>query len=111
MLSALDKYSPRLQSVKKAAKAKLIFRGVKEVTKALRKKEKGFDRCLVPRLILTLFRRNRICVFAGDISPIDVITHMPILCEEANVQYVYVPSKEVCFVVSVHYHPFLTINP
>ena len=31
-----------LQSVKKAAKAKLIFRGVKEVTKALRKKEKGF---------------------------------------------------------------------
>ena len=28
--------------MKRAAKAKLIFRGVKEVTKALRKKEKGY---------------------------------------------------------------------
>lgn len=34
-------------------------------------------------------------MIAGNISPIDVITHVPILCEEANVPYVYVPSKEV----------------
>ena len=34
-------------------------------------------------------------MFAGDISPIDVITHMPLLCEEGKVPYVYVPSKEV----------------
>jgi len=33
-------------------------------------------------------------VIAGDISPIDVITHIPILCEDANVPYVYVPNKE-----------------
>lgn len=37
----------------------------------------------------------RLCVIAGNISPIDVITHLPILCEEAGVPYVYVPSKEV----------------
>ena len=37
----------------------------------------------------------RVVVFAGDISPIDVITHMPILCEENHIPYVYVPSKEV----------------
>ncbi len=33
-------------------------------------------------------------MIAGDISPIDVITHVPMLCEEAGVQYVYVHSKE-----------------
>ncbi|KAL0403036.1 UNVERIFIED_CONTAM: H/ACA ribonucleoprotein complex subunit-like protein [Sesamum radiatum] len=36
-----------------------------------------------------------ICVIAGNISPIDVITHVPILCEESNIPYIYVPSKEV----------------
>lgn len=59
-----------------AAKAKQVRRGVKEVVKALKKETKG------------------VCVIAGDISPIDVITHVPILCEEANVPYVYVHSKE-----------------
>lgn len=37
------------------------------------------------------------CVIAGNISPIDVITHVPILCEESNIPYIYVPSKEVSF--------------
>ena len=32
---------------------------------------------------------------AGDISPIDVITHIPVLCEENQIPYIYVPSKEV----------------
>ena len=31
---------------------------------------------------------------AGDIFPYDVIAHVPILCEEADVPYVYLPSKE-----------------
>ena len=61
--------------VKKAAKAKAIKRGVKEVVKSLRKGSKG------------------LCVIAGDISPIDVISHLPVLCEEADVPYIFVPSK------------------
>ena len=65
-----------LKGIKKAAKAKAIRRGVKEVIKALKKGEKG------------------VCVIAGDISPIDVIAHVPIFCEELSVPYVYVPSKE-----------------
>eukprot|EP00039_Didymoeca_costata_P014517 m.235264 g.235264 ORF g.235264 m.235264 type:complete len:150 (-) comp16042_c0_seq1:1519-1968(-) len=64
------------KGVKKAAKANQICRGVKEVGKAIRKGSKG------------------LCVIAGDISPIDVITHVPVLCEEANVPYVFVPSKQ-----------------
>lgn len=61
--------------VKKASQAKCVKRGVKEVVKALRKGEKGF------------------CVIAGDISPIDVITHLPIMCEDRQIPYFYVPSK------------------
>ena len=61
--------------VKKAAKAKAVKRGVKEVVKGLRKGNKG------------------LCVIAGDISPIDVISHLPVLCEEADVPYIFVPSK------------------
>ncbi|GBG34174.1 H/ACA ribonucleoprotein complex subunit 2 [Hondaea fermentalgiana] len=64
-----------LKLVKKASKSKKIRRGVKEVQKALRKKQKG------------------VCVLAGDISPIDVISHLPVLCEDNDVPYVFVPSK------------------
>jgi H/ACA ribonucleoprotein complex subunit 2 len=61
--------------VKKASQAKCVKRGVKEVVKALRKGEKGF------------------CIIAGDISPVDVITHLPIMCEDRDIPYIYVPSK------------------
>lgn len=33
-------------------------------------------------------------LIAGDISPIDVISHVPVLCEENDVPYVFLPSKE-----------------
>jgi len=62
--------------VKKAASAKKIRRGVKEVVKGLRKGEKG------------------LAILAGDIFPLDVISHLPIYCEENNVPYVFVPSKQ-----------------
>ena len=51
-------------------------RGVKEVVKGVRKGAKGG------------------CVIAGNISPLDVISHLPVLCEDAGVPYCYVPSKE-----------------
>ncbi|SAM09408.1 hypothetical protein [Absidia glauca] len=74
---AEDKLSKKIhKTVKKASKAKHVRRGVKEVGKALRKGEKG------------------LVVIAGDISPIDVIAHLPVLCEDSNVPYVFVPSKE-----------------
>eukprot|EP00035_Acanthoeca_spectabilis_P020100 m.431150 g.431150 ORF g.431150 m.431150 type:complete len:157 (+) comp17264_c0_seq1:90-560(+) len=74
---ATKKLSKKLfKGVGKAAKSKTLFRGVKEVGKALRKGKKG------------------VVIIAGDISPIDVIAHMPVACEEAGVPYVYVPSKQ-----------------
>ena len=35
----------------------------------------------------------RVCIIAADISPIDVLSHLPILCEEKNVAYIYVKSR------------------
>ncbi len=61
--------------VKKSRKAKRLKRGVREVVKGLRKNEKG------------------LVVIAGDVSPIDVISHIPVLCEDNEVPYCYVPSR------------------
>lgn len=40
-----------------------------------------------------LFFFCSLCIIAGDISPIDVISHLPILCEDFGIPYVFVPSK------------------
>ncbi|CAD5111631.1 DgyrCDS924 [Dimorphilus gyrociliatus] len=36
----------------------------------------------------------KIVILAGDVTPIDVISHFPVLCEESEIPYCYVPSKE-----------------
>ncbi|MBN2066552.1 MAG: 50S ribosomal protein L7ae [Candidatus Thermoplasmatota archaeon] len=36
----------------------------------------------------------KLVVMAEDVSPEEVLAHMPILCEEKNIPYAYVPSKE-----------------
>ena len=33
-------------------------------------------------------------LFLGDIYPIDVISHLPILLEENGIPYIFVPSKQ-----------------
>jgi large subunit ribosomal protein L7Ae len=35
----------------------------------------------------------KLIVMAEDVSPEEVLAHMPILCEEKNIPYSYVPSK------------------
>lgn len=34
-------------------------------------------------------------MLAGDTLPIDVYCHIPIMCEDRNLPYAYVPSKSV----------------
>ncbi len=36
----------------------------------------------------------KLVVMAEDVSPEEILVHMPILCEEKNTPYTYVPSKE-----------------
>jgi len=35
-----------------------------------------------------------LAIIAGDIYPIDVISHLPVLLEEAEIPYCFVPSKQ-----------------
>ena len=72
-----DKLCKRVLKLARSATArKQVKRGVKEVVKALRKGASG------------------VCVLAGDVSPVDVIAHLPVFCEDKGVGYVWVSSKE-----------------
>ena len=61
----------------------------------------GSTNCAAPFLSLSLYRPRfvpflpRVCIIAGDISPVDVITPIPIMCEDRDIPYIYVNSKEV----------------
>jgi len=72
-----------LKSVKKAAKNKTLKRGVKEVVKSLRKSPQGAGNTSAPGIV----------ILAADISPMDVISHIPVLCEDHNVPYIFVTSR------------------
>ena len=53
-----------------------VRKGVNETTKAI---ERGLA---------------KLVVIAEDVTPEEVIMHLPVLCDEKKVPYVYVPSKE-----------------
>lgn len=36
---------------------------------------------------------SELIVMAGDTSPLAIVMHLPLLCEDKNVPYVFVPSK------------------
>ncbi|XP_017955259.1 H/ACA ribonucleoprotein complex subunit 2-like protein [Drosophila navojoa] len=62
--------------VKKAMKHKTYLRnGLKDVQTRLRKGETG------------------ICIFAGDVTPVDIMCHLPAVCEEKGIPYTYTPSR------------------
>merc|ERR1711902_113812 len=62
--------------IKKGMKHKGFVRnGLKDVQSRIRKGESG------------------LVVFAGDVTPIDVMCHMPAVCEEKSLPYCYTPSR------------------
>ncbi|XP_050303270.1 H/ACA ribonucleoprotein complex subunit 2-like protein [Anthonomus grandis grandis] len=63
--------------LKKAIKQKTYVRcGLKDVQTRIRKGETG------------------IVIFAGDVSPVDIMCHLPGVCEDKNIPYVYIPSRK-----------------
>lgn len=67
-----------------AAKNKTLKRGVKEVVKSLRKSSTpGASGEKAPGVV----------ILAADISPMDVISHIPVLCEDHGVPYIFIPSR------------------
>ncbi|KAF1847128.1 L30e-like protein [Cucurbitaria berberidis CBS 394.84] len=76
-----------LKTVKKSAKTKTLRRGVKEVVKALRKSAASAPSSS------DISNPSAVVVIAADISPMDVISHIPVLCEDHNVPYIYIKSR------------------
>ena len=81
----------------------MLFRSVKEVVKSVRKGEKGYVHASTSSEVASLGGHpgavwlrtpeltcavRRIIVLAADISPVDILTHIPLLAEEANCPYI-----------------------
>ncbi|XP_012260255.1 H/ACA ribonucleoprotein complex subunit 2-like protein [Athalia rosae] len=63
--------------IKKAAKHKTYLRnGLNDVQKHIRKGETG------------------LVVFAGDVTPIEIMCHLPAVCEDKDIPYCYTPSRQ-----------------
>ncbi len=63
------------EAVQIASRTGLVRRGTNETTKAV---ERG---------------QAKLVVIAEDVDPPEVVAHLPILCEERKIPYVFVPSK------------------
>ncbi|KAH9857178.1 snRNP and snoRNP protein Snu13 [Lenzites betulinus] len=64
-----------LDLVERASQFKQLKKGANEATKTL-------NRGIAELIILT-----------ADTEPLEILLHLPLLCEEKNVAYVFVPSK------------------
>ena len=64
------------EAVRLAKQSGKVRKGTNETTKAI---ERG---------------TSRLVVIAEDVEPPEVVAHLPILCEERNAAYVFVPSKQ-----------------
>jgi len=64
-----------LEVIEIARETGKIRRGVNEVTKALERGE------------------AKLVVFAEDVSPPEIVMHLPVLCDEKKIPFVKVPAK------------------
>jgi large subunit ribosomal protein L7Ae len=63
-------------AVEEADQTGKIVTGTNEVTKAIERNEAD------------------LVIVAGDVSPEEIVMHLPALCEEREVPYTYVPERE-----------------
>jgi large subunit ribosomal protein L7Ae len=64
------------EAVKIARQSGKVRKGTNETTKAV---ERGV---------------SKLVVIAEDVQPPEVVAHLPILCEERNAAYIFVPTKQ-----------------
>ena len=71
-----DLVSPILEVLRVAAQPGKVRKGTNEATKAI---ERGI---------------SKLIVIAEDLEPPEVVAHLPLICEEQNAAYAFVPSKQ-----------------
>ncbi|XP_055328138.1 H/ACA ribonucleoprotein complex subunit 2-like protein [Paramacrobiotus metropolitanus] len=90
-------YEERLLYVTEIAKPMADKKLTKRIYKLIKKakKQKGFLRAGLKDVQTRLRKGDRgLVVFAGDAQPIDCMCHLPCVCEDLNVPYVYTPSRQ-----------------
>ena len=68
--------SPILEALRVAAQTGKVRKGTNEATKAI---ERGI---------------SKLIVIAEDVEPPEVVAHLPLICEEQNAAYAFVPDKQ-----------------
>ena len=71
-----DLVSPILEALRVAAQTGKVRKGTNEATKAI---ERGI---------------SKLIIIAEDVEPPEVVAHLPLICEEQNTAYAFVPSKQ-----------------
>ena len=64
------------EALQMATRSGQVRKGTNETTKAI---ERG---------------QAKLVIIAGDVEPPEVVAHLPLLCEERKIPYIFVPSKE-----------------
>jgi len=65
-----------LEAVELAANSGKIKKGINEVTKAVERE------------------KAELVIIAGDVSPKEIVMHIPLLCDEKKIAYLHVPTKQ-----------------
>jgi len=65
-----------LQTIELAKNTGKIKKGTNETTKSIERGE------------------AKLVVIANDVQPPEIVMHLPVLCDEKKIPYIYVPSKE-----------------
>jgi len=68
--------NPIYEAIRVATQSGKVRKGTNEATKAI---ERG---------------TSKLIIIAEDVEPPEVVAHLPILCEEQNTAYAFVPSKQ-----------------
>ena len=73
-----------LQALENARESGKIRKGTNEVTKAV---ERG---------------NAKLVVIGSDVDPPEIVMHLPMLCEEKNIPYLYTPKADIGEAVGIH---------
>jgi large subunit ribosomal protein L7Ae len=73
-----------LDALEKARDSGKIKKGTNEVTKAVER------------------ANAKLVLIGGDVEPAEIVMHLPMLCEEKKIPYVYVPKADIGSAVGIH---------
>jgi U4/U6 small nuclear ribonucleoprotein SNU13 len=82
-----------LDIVQQASHYRQLKKGANEATKTLNRGMVLSTPSCAIRMLISPKGISELIILAADTAPLAILLHLPLLCEDKNVAYVYVPSK------------------